>query len=75
MSKKDENFIRYDDSNILSKLRQSICLTVDEAKQVQRAIVLARYLTKSIDHEEELSNLFDQIDDRIKQVEKANADN
>lgn len=69
MSKKDKNFVRYDDSNILSKLRQSICLTVDEAKQVQRAIVLARYLTKSIDHEEELSNLFDQIDDRIKQAE------
>ena len=75
MSKKDRNFIRYDDSNILSKLRQSICLTIEEAKQVQRAIVLARYLTKCINHEEELSDLFDQIDNRIKQAEKANADN
>ena len=52
-----------------------VCLSVEKAKQVQRAVVLARYLTKCVNHEEELSNLFDKIDNRIKKAEKANADN
>ena len=53
-----------------SDFEGAVILSVKEARQVQRAIALAMFVTNSISHEKELSALIDIVADRIEQAEK-----